>query len=160
METNAHGVGTPVHFIVRGRFCLHVALKDVKVQKTQREKRSATAIGVHYGFLVGELLVSKSLGFVSRDPQSLAALLFVGLKISFAPMDVAIPFKGHDVGGDTVQEPSVVRDHHDASNEVQDGFLECSQRIHVEVVGRFVEQKDIASSAEQLGQMNPIALPT
>ena len=75
-------------------------------------------------------------------------------------MDVTIPFKGHDMGGDTVQEPSVVRDHYDASDEVKDGFLQCSQRIHVEIVRRFVEQEDIASSAEQLGQMNPIALST
>ena len=50
-------------------------------------------------------------------------------------------------------------DDHGASREAQKGVLEGAQRVDVEIVGRLVEEQDVATAAEHLGQEHPVALP-
>ena len=45
---------------------------------------------------------------------------------------------------DAVEEPAVVADNDGASGEVFETFLERTQGVDVDVVGRLVEQQDIA----------------
>ena len=92
--------------------------------------------------------------------MSFASLLFVGVEVSFAPMDVTVPFKGQDMGSDSVKEPAVVSNYHHATDEVEDRFYECSQGIDIEVVGRFVEQKHVATSSEEFRQMDAVPFTT
>ena len=75
-------------------------------------------------------------------------------------MDVAITFEGEDMGCDPVEEPAVVGDYDNASRKIEDGFFEGSQGIDVQVVGRFVEEQDVASASQQLGEVDSIAFPT
>ena len=89
--------------------------------------------------LVGQLLVPESLWFIARDSLSLASLLFIGVKISFAPVNISVPFERQDMGCDSVKEPAVVSNYHYAADEIEDRFFECPQGIDVEVVGGFVE---------------------
>ena len=62
------------------------------------------------------------------------------------------------MGGDAIQEPAVVRDDEHAPGEFQEGVLERPQRFHVEVVGRLVEQQDVASVEHRLREVHPAAL--
>src|SRR5678816_4157949 len=43
-----------------------------------------------------QLLVLEPMRLVRGDAETLFALFFVGLEISFAPVDVAVPFEGQD----------------------------------------------------------------
>ena len=45
-----------------------------------------------------------------------------------------------------------------AAGELQQRVLERAQRVHVEVVGRLVEQQHVAAALEHLGQVQPVAL--
>src|SRR5690606_27658610 len=51
-------------------------------------------------------------------------------------------FPGQDVSRHSVQYPPVVRDHHSATGELLQRVLQRAQRLHVEVVGRLVEQDE------------------
>ncbi len=62
------------------------------------------------------------------------------------------------MGGDAVEEPPVVADHHGATREGQERVLERPQRVDVEIVGRLVEEEDVAATAEHLGQQDAVAL--
>ena len=58
---------------------------------------------------------------------------------------------------DPVQEPAIVRDHHDAAGKIEQGFFQRAQGFHVQVVGRLVEQQHVAAAAQQLGQVHAVA---
>src|SRR5664280_1093016 len=93
------------------------------------------------------------------------ALHFVALvvgEVAFEPEPlgrvgiVALPRP--DVGGDPVEEPAVVADHHRASREVLERVFKRAQRLDVEVVGRLVEQQHVAAALERQRQVDPVAL--
>ena len=65
---------------------------------------------------------------------------FVVLVVPLEPLHVAVPLEGEHVRRDAIEEPAIVADHHRAARVVQQRFFERPQRIHVEVVGRLVEQ--------------------
>ncbi len=50
------------------------------------------------------------------------------------------------------------RDDHGAAGEVDQRVLERAQRLHVEVVGRLVEQQDVAAGLQELGHVDAVAL--
>ena len=49
-------------------------------------------------------------------------------------------------------------DDHRAAGEILERILERAKRLDIEVVGRLVEQQDVAAVLEHLGQMDPVAL--
>jgi hypothetical protein len=56
----------------------------------------------------------------------------------------AVVLEGEDVRGDAVEEPAIVRDDDRAAGEALEGLLERADGVHVEVVGRLVEQEHVA----------------
>src|SRR5262245_35550204 len=64
-------------------------------------------------------LVTEPLRLIGRNAEALPALLFVGLKIAFAPVDVAVAFEGQYVCGEPVEEPAIVADDHHAAGVVE-----------------------------------------
>ena len=91
-------------------------------------------------------------------PEPLLALGLVGLVVAVAPDDPAVPLEGEDVGGDPVEEPAVVADDHGAAAEVEERLLEGAEHVDVEVVGRLVEEQEVAAALEQLGQVDAVPL--
>ena len=90
-----------------------------------------------------QLLILKPLWLVGGNAETFAALLFVGLVIPFAPMDVGVSFKGENMGSDSVEEPAIMADHHDTADEVQDRLFQRTQGINIKIVRRFVEQQQV-----------------
>src|SRR4051812_36778720 len=95
---------------------------------------------------------------VRLRPEPPELVLLIGFEIAFEPFDVAVPFEGEDVGGEAVEEEAVVADHHRAAGEILERVLEGAQGLDVEVVGRLVEQEDVAALLEHLGHVDPVAL--
>jgi hypothetical protein len=87
-----------------------------------------------------------------------ALVLLIGFEIAFEPFDVAVAFEGEDVGGEAIEEEAVVADHHGAAGEILQRVLERAQRLDVEVVGRLVEQQDVAALLQHLGHVDAVAL--
>jgi len=95
---------------------------------------------------------------VGLGAERLAAVLLVGVEVALEPSHLRVALERQDVRGDAIQEPAIVGDDHRAPGEAQDSLLERAQRVDVEIVGRLVEQQDVAAAAQQLRQMQPVSL--
>src|SRR5205085_7436681 len=84
-------------------------------------------------------------------------VLLVSLEIALEPFDPAVALEREDVGREAVEEEAVVADDHRAAGEILERVLKRTQSLNVEVVGRLVEQQDVAAVLEHLGEMNPVA---
>ena len=54
------------------------------------------------------------------------------------------------MGGDTIQKPAVVADHHRTAAEIFQGFFQCPQGVYVQVVGWLVKEQDIGTLPKQV----------
>src|SRR5262245_40587668 len=90
--------------------------------------------------------------------QAGPAIFLVRLVVPLVPDRLAIPLEGEDVRRDAVEEPPVVTDHDRTAAEAHQGLFQGPQGIHVEVVGRLVQEDQVAARAEQLGQVDAIPL--
>src|SRR5512132_3478603 len=108
--------------------------------------------------LPGQLAIAHPVragGFLTQAPDF---VLFVRLEIAFEPLNVAVALEGKNVGGETIEEKAVVANDHGAAGEVLDRFLERTQSLDVEIVGRLVEQEDVATPLQHLGDVDAVAL--
>src|SRR3954463_6383577 len=71
---------------------------------------------------------------------------------------MTVALEGEDMGGEAVEEEAVVADDHGAAGEILQRLLERAQGLDVEIVGRFVEQEDVAALLQHLGDMDTVAL--
>jgi hypothetical protein len=53
-----------------------------------------------------------------------------------------------------------VTDDDGAAGEIEQGVLQRAQRVHVEIVGRLVEEQKVRPTAQQLREVHAIALAT
>ena len=64
------------------------------------------------------------------------------------------------MGANTVEEPAVVANHHSTASKRFQTFLKRTERVHVDVVGRFVEQQHVALLLQSKRQLQAVALTT
>src|SRR6516162_2988095 len=99
--------------------------------------------------LAGELAVSHRVRTRSLRTKSLDLVLLVAVEVALEPEPSARVLVGalprEDVRRDAVEEPAVVRGDHRAARKLEQSVLQRSQRLNVEVVGRFVEHEDVAA---------------
>src|SRR5262245_65759394 len=110
------------------------------------------------GLSAGEWLVADAVGLLGGGAETLLPISLVVLVVAFEPHDPALALEGEHVGRDAIEEPAVVADDDRAAREGQEGVLECAQRVDVEVVGRLVEQQEIAAALEHDRKVHAIAL--
>ena len=108
--------------------------------------------------LLHQLLVFESLRLLVA--QTLLLVLLV-LRIStLEEINLGITLERKDMCGDTVQEPAVVGNHHSTAGEILETLLQGTYSVDIHVIGRLVEQKDIALILERERQMQPVSLTT
>ncbi len=90
---------------------------------------------------MSEFLVLNPMRINSIRTEAALLVFFVILEVSFHEDHLRVPFKGHDVGTDPVQEPAIVRNHERTARKVTDRFFQRAKRVDVQVVGRFVQQQ-------------------
>ena len=108
----------------------------------------------------GELFVANAVRLRSGFAQTLLAIGFVLGVVALEEGYLRVVLVRQDMGGDTVQEPAIVRDHDGRAGEVQQRFFQRAQGFHVEVVGRFVEQQYVGALLEGQSQVQTAALTT
>src|ERR1700724_3947683 len=85
----------------------------------------------------------------------------IGLVILIVPLEPyrrAVALEREDVGRDAIEKPSIVADHDGAAGEVEQRVLQRPERVDVEIVGRLVEQQQVAAFLQELGEMHAIPL--
>src|SRR6266516_3882854 len=85
---------------------------------------------------------------IGGGAESLVLLLLIYPEVALAPDHLAIPLEREDVRRNAVEEPAVVRDDDSAAREVDQRIFERAERIDVEVVGRFVQEQQVAARAQ------------
>ena len=95
---------------------------------------------------------------IRSGSQPLFAIGFVFGIITVEPDHFAITFECQDVCGDAIEKPAIVGNYDNAAGEVFQRFLERAQSIHIQIIGRLIEQQHIGALLEHLGEMNAIAL--
>ena len=95
---------------------------------------------------------------VRLRPHPPPLVFLIRLEIALEPFDVAVAFERQDVGCQAIEEEAVMADDHGAAGEVFERLFQRAQGLDVEVVGRLVEQQDVAALLEHLGEMDPVAL--
>src|SRR5919202_2902301 len=103
-------------------------------------------------------LVRDAVRAIGLGAQQRAAVLLVGLEVALEPGYARVALEGQHVRGDPVQEPAVVGDDDGAAGEAEQRLLEREQRVDVEVIRRLVEQEEVAPGAQQLGEVDAVAL--
>src|SRR5262249_54279128 len=98
------------------------------------------------------------MGLLGRSAETTFAVGFVVLIVAFEPDHLAVAFKCQHVSGNPIEKPSIVTDNDGASREIEQRFLEGTKRVDVEVVGGFVQQKEVAPPLEKLGEVHAVAL--
>src|SRR5207247_5815835 len=106
----------------------------------------------------GQGLVAETVRLLGSGTQSLLAVSFVVLVVALEPFRVAVPLERQHVGGNPVEEPAIVADDDGATREGEEGVLEGTEGVHVEVVGGLVQEEQVAAGLEQLGHVQPIPL--
>ena len=88
----------------------------------------------------GQIRIFSSIG------PLLTHLLGVGLIRSLEEATATLPIECQDVRRHTVEEVTVVTDHHPATRKSLQCLLEQSKSRNVEVVGRFVEDHQVSTT--------------
>src|SRR5689334_21055506 len=102
---------------------------------------------------VGDAVRAGGLGAETVD-----LVLLVGLEVALVPEPVRAALPGQDVRGHPVQEPPVVAGDDRAAGELEQRVLQARQGLDVEVVGRLVQQQQVAALLEGQRQVHPVAL--
>ncbi len=92
--------------------------------------------------------------------QTHLLILFVVGVAALKPEYLAIAFVSQDMRADTIQEPTVVADHYSATGKVLQTFLQRTQGIHVDIIGRLVQQQYVGLRFECQGQVQTVSLTT
>src|SRR5215212_8226426 len=106
----------------------------------------------------GEFSVLDAVRLIGFGAKAALPVGFVILVIAFEPDGAAVAFEREDMRRDAIEEPAIVADHDRAAGVIEQRFFERAQRVDVEVVGRLVEQQQVAAGAKQLREMHAIAL--
>src|SRR5581483_11561110 len=103
-----------------------------------------------------EPLELDSVRFHRRVAEAALLVLLVVLEIALEPFHVAVALERQDVSGHAVEEEAVMADNHGAAGEV----LQRRQRLRIEIVGRLVEEEQVAALFEHLGEVHAVPLAT
>src|SRR3954464_3582934 len=71
---------------------------------------------------------------------------------------MAVALEGEDMGGEAIEEETVVADDDGAAGEILDRFFQRAEGLDVEVVRRLGEQQHIAAAFQHLGDVDAVAL--
>src|SRR5215211_6702810 len=98
-------------------------------------------------------------GRLSAEPGDLVGLVVGEVALIPEPLGLvfAIALPSQDMGRDPIQEPAVVRDHHGTSGKVEKSILQRLESFHVKIIGRFVEQQQVAAHFQRQRQIEAVA---
>ena len=105
-----------------------------------------------------ELAIANALGLFNA--QSLGFVHFIVGIAAFKEEHIAVAFEGQNVCADAIEEPAVVADHYGATGEAFEAFFQGTEGVDVDVVGRLVEEEDVALLFQCNGQVQAVALTT
>ena len=71
---------------------------------------------------------------------------------------MAFALEGQNVRRYPIEKPAIVGNDEYRAGKVEQSFFQGSQRLDIQIVGRFIQKQHIGTAAQQLCQMHAIAL--
>ncbi len=87
--------------------------------------------------------VLDAMRLIGRSSQAGLPVGFILGIVAVKKKTLTFPFKGQNVGNDSIQKPAVMADHQGAAAKILQGFFQGPHGIDVQIIGRFVKQKHI-----------------
>ena len=112
---------------------------------------SRAALLLHQG------LVFDAVRLVGERSQPALPVCLIILIVPLKPDYLRISFKGQNVRGDPVEEPAVVADDNCAAGKGQERIFERTERVDIQVIGRFIQQQKVSAAFQHFCQVNPVA---
>ncbi len=107
----------------------------------------------------GEGLVGHP-GRVGAFAQLIDSEVLVLAEVAFEPPNLAVALEREDVCRDAIEEPPIVGDDDGAAGVALQRVFEGAQGVDIEIVGRLIEEEDVASGLERLRQVDAVAFAT
>ena len=98
------------------------------------------------------------MGLIRRNSKTTLSIGLVLGIVSFERDNAALTFKGQNMGGDAIEEPPVMADHHHGARKVFEGLLQRPQGIHIQVICGLVQKKDVRSFLEHSCEVDAVSL--
>ena len=73
---------------------------------------------------------------------------------------LGVVFEDDQMRADSIEEPAVVTHNQRNACKFADGFFQSTKRVHIQVVGGFVEEDDVGAFGEGLGEVDAVAFTT
>src|SRR4051812_5372746 len=93
----------------------------------------------------------------SNVSKSLLTVLFIIAVVSFKEVNRRVSFESKDMRANTIQEPTIVTNHHRTTAEVFQCFFKRSQGIHVDIIGRLIKKQHIGAFLQTDCKMHAVA---
>ena len=87
----------------------------------------------------GQFPVFNPVRLIRLNAQSPLAIRFIIGVIALKPQYLRIAFKGQNMGRNPIQKPAIMGDNHRATGKGQQGFFQCPQGFHIQIIGRFIQ---------------------
>ena len=118
-------------------------------ERGEHGSREDRAHGASYGLAAPARMLPATLGLVAR---------VVALEERDVALAVRELVEREDAGHDAVEEPAIVGHDQRTPGKRDQRVLERAERDEIEVVGGLVEDEDVAAAAQQLGELDAVAL--
>src|ERR1700732_1052685 len=108
--------------------------------------------------LPGKWFVANAVRLIGVFPLALSVVIDVFLVVAFEPYDLRVAFERQNMRRDPIEEPAIMRNYHRAARERHQRIFQSAQGLNIEVIGRLVEQQDVAAGLQYLREVHPVAL--
>src|SRR5262245_33151379 len=124
---------------------------------TLLSSRFSVRVHVRFGVLSRQSSIFDPMRPVGLRTEPPTTIGFIVLVIALEPYDAAVTFESEHVRSDAIEEPSIVADDHGTTCVVDKRFFEGPERVDIQVIGGLIEQQQVRTALQQLGQVYPIA---
>src|SRR3990170_7903393 len=101
--------------------------------------------------------VLDAVGLICGGAETGLSVCLIFRVVSLKPDYPALTLKRKHMGGDTVEEPAVMADDYGTACKILQRLFKCTHGVYVQVIGRFIQQKDIGLFLQHAGQMDAVS---
>src|SRR3990172_962447 len=105
----------------------------------------------------GQVPVLDAVGLICGSAETGLSVRLIFRVVSLKPDHLAVPLKRKPMGGDTVEEPAVMADDYGTACKILQRLFQGAHGVYVQIIGRFIEQKDIGLFLQHTGQMDAVS---
>src|SRR3989304_4207171 len=102
--------------------------------------------------------VLDAVGLICGGAETGLSVCLIFRVVSLKPDYPALTLKRKHMGGDTVEEPAVMADDYSTACKILQRLFQGAHGVYVQIIGRFIQQKDIGLFLQHTGQMDAASL--